>query len=118
MKERSRQVRINEMLEDVRKHLGNLKDDLKNDSMQKTELWNTYAKLEYAILLVKLDNNFETAGGFQYSKLDKTSEAEILELAINHLETGKKAFNAGNVKRAIDDLRKARDTLKFLVLKY
>jgi len=118
MKGRNRQARINEMLEGVGKQLSDLAEDLKNNSMQKNDVWRAYAKLEYVILLAKLDNDFETAGGFEYSKFDKTSSAEVLELAIGYLNSGKKAFNKGGIKNAINDLRKARDALKLLVLKH
>lgn len=114
MKGKGRQARINEMLEDVRKRLSNIKDN----RLQKNDIWDAYAKLEYTVLLVKLDNDFETAGGFEYSKFSKANETEMLELAIGYLETGKKEFNMGSIKSAINDLRKARDVLKLLVLKY
>lgn len=108
----SRRIRINKILEDVHKQLCDL------NAIQNNDLWDAYAKLEYAILLVKLDDNFETAGGFQYSRFNKISETEIHKLATNHLQRGMKSFNKGNVKMAIDDLRKARDALKLLVLKH
>jgi len=115
MKDRGKQARINEMLEDVSKQLDSIEADLKNNSMRKNAVWNAYAKLEYAILLVKLDYDFETAGGFEYSKFDKTSEAKMLELAIDYLDSGKKAFNNGTIKNAANDLRRARDALKLLL---
>lgn len=118
MKGRNKQARINEMLEDVRRQLSKLEAGRKNNLVQKNGVWNAYAKLEYAILLAKLEHDFETAGGFEYSRFDKTSEAEMLKLAIDYLESGKKRLNEGNIKNAINDLRKARDTLKLLVLKH
>ena len=117
MKGKDMQTRINEMLEDVHKQLSNLETDLKNNSMRKNDVWNAYAKLEYAILLAKFDHDFETTGGFEYNKFDKVSEEKMLELVIDYLESGKKAFNKGSIDSAINDLRKARDALKLLVLK-
>ena len=118
MKGKDGQARINEMLEDIRKQLNDIRADLKNNPMEKNVVWGAYAKLEYAILLAKLDHDFETTGGFESNKFDKTSEAEMLELAIGYLESGKKVLSRGSVKRAINDLRKARDVLKMLVLKH
>ncbi len=114
MKGKERRARINDMLEDVHKLLR----DTKDNKLQKKDIWSAYAKLEYTVLLVKLDNDFETAGGFEYSKFGKANETEMLELAIGYLESGKKEFNKGSIKSAINDLRKARDVLKLLVLKY
>jgi hypothetical protein len=115
MKSNYRRARINEMLDHVHKQLSNVRADLKNNSMPKNDLWDAYTKLEYAILLVKLDHGFETAGGFEYSKFGKTNDMEMLELAIDCLESGKKALNKGTIKSAINDLRRARDALKLLL---
>jgi len=116
MKNKERQARINEILEEVHKRLW----DIKDNRPQKNDIWDAYAKLEYVVILVKLDNDFETAGGFEYSKFGKAkaNETEMLELAIDYLERGKKEFNKSSIKSAINDLRKARDALKLLVLKY
>jgi len=118
MKGKDNQRKVNEILEDVRKQLKMLEAERKENLVQKNSVWNAYTKLEYAILLVKLDHDFETPSGFEYSKFDKISEAEMLKLAINYLESGKKTLNEGNMKSAINDLRKARDALKLLVLKH
>ncbi len=115
MKNKGREGRVNELLEDVSKQLGSIKASTDN-SIKKDHLWMSYAKLEYAIMLAKLDHDFETAGGFEYSKLAKTSDLEMLALIKHCLESGKKAFKKGNIKGAINDLRKARDALKLLVL--
>ena len=116
-KDKERDVRINEMLEDIRKQLGKLKSSA-NNSVRKNDVWTMYAKLEYAILLTKLGHEFETAGGFEYTKFDKTSDAKMLEVALSYLESGKKALHTGSMKSAISDLRKARDMLKLLVLEH
>ncbi len=114
MKVKERCARINEILEYAHKLL----QDAKDNKLQRSDIWSAYAKLEYAVLLVKLDNDFETAGGFEYSKFGKANETEMLELAIGYLESGKKEFNKGSIKSAMNDLRKTRDALKLLVLKY
>ncbi|MGH9877891.1 MAG: hypothetical protein ACRD5H_09650 [Nitrososphaerales archaeon] len=115
MKNKGREGRVNEILEDVSKQLGSIKASIDN-STRKNHIWMSYAKLEYAILLAKLDHDFETPGGFEYNKLAKTSDLEMLELIIGYLESGKKALNKGDIRNAINDLRKARDALKLLVL--
>jgi len=118
MKDKKMQIRINEIFEDVQKQLSNLETDLKNNSLRKNDVWNAYAKLEYVILLAKLEHGFETPGGFEYNKFDEVNEEKILELVIHYLESGKKAFKKGSMKSAINDLRKARDALKLLFLKH
>jgi hypothetical protein len=115
MTKKEREGRVYEILEDVSKQLDSLKAS-KDNSTRKNHIWMSYAKLEYAILIVKLDHDFETAGGFEYNKFVKTSDPEMLELIKSCLESGKKAFSKGDVKNAIQDLRKARDALKMLVL--
>jgi hypothetical protein len=117
MRNKQRKDVVNEILEDVSKQLDNLKA-AKDNSMKKNQGWMLYARLEYAILLAKLEHDFETAGGFEYNKFDKTSDAEMLEVVMEHLRSGKKAFNKGSMKSAINDLRKARDALKLLVLEH
>ena len=117
MKSKEREAKVNEILEDVTKQLGNLKAS-RGNSIKKNEVWMLYARLEYAILLAKLEHDFETVGGLEYNKFDKTSDAEMLELTKNYLESGKKAFNKRSIKSAINDLRKARDILKLLVLEH
>ncbi|MFY3742191.1 MAG: hypothetical protein HMLIMOIP_002655 [Candidatus Nitrosomirales archaeon] len=117
MKNKEREAKVNEILEDISKHLGNLKAS-RGNSIKKSQVWMLYARLEHAILLAKLEHDFETVGGFEYSKFDKTSDAEMLEVIIRYLESGKKAFNKGSIKSAINDLRKARDALKLLVLEH
>lgn len=117
MKNKEREAKVNEMLEYVSKQLSSLKAST-NNSIKKNQVWMLYARLEYAILLAKLDHDFETAGGFEYNKFDKTNDVEMLEVIIRYLESGKKAFNKGSIKVAINDLRKARDVLKLLVLEH
>jgi len=117
MKNKEREAKVNEILEDISKQLGKLKAS-RGNSIKKNQVWMLYARLEYAILLAKLEHDFETVGGFEYSKFDKTSDAEMLEVIIGYLESGKKAFNKGSIKSAINDLRKARDALKLLVLEH
>lgn len=115
MKNKGREGRVNEILEDVSEQLGSIEASI-DDSIKENHVWMSYAKLEYVILLAKLDHDFETAGGFEYNKFAKTSDTEMLELVLGYLESGKKAFKKGNIKDAINDLRKARDALKLLVL--
>lgn len=117
MKNKEREAKVNEILKDITKQLGNLKT-ARDNSTKKNQVWMLYARLEYAILLAKLEHDFETVGGFEYSKFDKTSDAEMLEVTIRYLESGKKAFNKRSINSAINDLRKARDALKLLVLEH
>jgi hypothetical protein len=115
MMKKEREGRVYEILEDVSKQLNCLKAS-KDNSTRKNHIWMSYAKLEYVILIAKLDHDFETVGGFEYNKFAKTSGPEMLELIIGCLESGKRALSKGNIKNAIQDLRKARDALKLLVL--
>ena len=118
MRKKERRAKINEMLEDIHKQLVNLKANVRNNSIVKNDVWMIYAKLEYAILLVKLESDFETPGGFEYSKLDKSSETKLLELVISYFHRGKKEFSKGTMKSAINNLRKARDALKLLAMQH
>ncbi|MFQ5920644.1 MAG: hypothetical protein ACE5JV_01340 [Nitrososphaerales archaeon] len=112
------------MVGDVINQLQAIIDSKKRHASHGNALWEAYAKLEHAILLLKLEHDLETAGGFEPAKFDKTSrEEELLALAIDHLEQGKRAFGRGSrggkrsAERAIDNLRKGRDLLKMLLLK-
>lgn len=117
MKNKEREAKVNEILEDIGRQLGKLKASGDN-SIKRNQVWMLYARLEYAILLAKLEHDFETVGGFEYNKFDKASDAEMLEVVVGYLERGKKAFSKGSIKSAINDLRKARDALKLLVLEH
>jgi len=117
MKNKQREAKVNEILEDVTEQLGKLRAS-RHDSIKKNQVWMLYAKLEHAILLAKLEYDFETVGGFEYSKFDKTSDMEMLETIARYLDSGKKAFSKGSIRNAINDLRKARDALKRLVLEH
>ncbi len=113
MKGKNRESRIGELLEEVRKWLY----DAGDRPLKKNGLWEAYAKLEYAILLLKFDHDFETPGGFEFTNFRRSDEAEMLKLTINHLEKGKDALGNGSIKGAMNHLRRARDTLKVLVLR-
>jgi hypothetical protein len=63
-----------------------------------------YAKLECAILLVKLESDFETSGSFECSNTDKNRETELLELAISYFHRGKKELVKGTMKSVTNNL--------------
>jgi len=119
MKVKSRQEKVSIMLKDIYEKLNELaKTGLKSDSTTKNDIWNAYVKLEYAILLAKLESKFDEPRRFEQNRFERTCSSEILALAIDCLENGKEKIKNGKVSNAIQDLRKARDAIKLLVLKH
>ena len=119
MKVKSRQEKVSSMLKDVYEKLNELgKTGLKSDSTTKNDIWNTYVKLEYAILLAKFESKFDEPRRFEQNRFERASSSEILALAIDCLENGKEKIKSGKLSDAIKDLRKARDAIKLLILKH
>lgn len=119
MKTNSRQEKVSSMLKDIYEKLNGLaKTGLKSDSTTKNDIWNAYVKLEYAILLAKLESKFDEPRKFEQNRFERASSSEILALAIDCLENGKEKIKSGKISNAIQDLRKARDAIKLLILKH
>ncbi|MFQ5969710.1 MAG: hypothetical protein ACE5J2_04375 [Nitrososphaerales archaeon] len=119
MKVKSREEKIGSILKDVYEKFNELaKMGLKNDSTLKNDIWNAYVKLEYAILLAKLESKFDEPRRIDPGNFNRASNSELLALVMDCLENGKKKIKRGKVSNAIKDLRRARDAIKVLILKH
>ncbi len=116
MKDEPKRTEIDSVIDEVLGQLHNIINGGK-EALPKDALWEAYTKLEHAILLLKLERDLETAGGFEFTKPDKKKEGTLLATAVEHLERGRKELGGGDAESAISYMRKSRDALKLLLLK-